>query len=275
MEIVASSASRGRAESIRSGRCDAVPISSGVWVRDLVSKTCGAKGFSTFTASFDVGSRLQYHSHGFSEAIVVLSGMAQVAVEGRRYFLKAYDCIHVPAGVAHEAVNPSRDSELLTLSAFASPETSRDLLDADFPLCERGLANPLPENPESIVRFENASIYELSKGTEFRDLFAGRFGSVGICGGYGKFRPNSSLPCHIHQYDESITIIDGEAVCLVQGNRYELSGCDTAFVPQGRPHRFLNNSISPMAMVWVYAGSEPERTLVDPAYCDGSLIWPS
>src|SRR6266496_324325 len=92
METGASSASRGRAESIRSGRCDAVPISSGVWVRDLVSKTCGAKGFSTFTASFDVGSRLQYHSHGFSEAIVVLSGMAQVAVEGRRYFLKAYDC---------------------------------------------------------------------------------------------------------------------------------------------------------------------------------------
>jgi hypothetical protein len=29
-----------------------------------------------------------------------------------------------------------------------------------------------------------------------------------------------------------------------------------------------------MAMIWVYAGTEPERSLVRPAYCDGTLVWP-
>ena len=134
------------------------------------------------------------------------------------------------------------------------------------PYRDRGTSRAFLGRAESIA----AEITE----DEFRDLFAGRFGSVGICGGYGRFQPEASLPCHIHKFDESITIVEGEAVCLVQGKRYRLSGCDTAFVPEGRPHRFLNHSDSPMAMIWVYAGTEPERSLVRPAYCDGTLVWP-
>jgi quercetin dioxygenase-like cupin family protein len=147
-------------------------------------------------------------------------------------------------------------------------------VDANFVVQERGLSISKPEDPEFIVRFDGAEVYELSPGADFRDLFAGRFGSVGICGGYGKFQPGASLPCHVHEYDESITIVEGQATCLVQGNRYQLSGYDTAFVPEGRPHRFINQSDLPMAMIWVYAGTEPERTLVEPAYCDGTLAWP-
>ncbi len=136
------------------------------------------------------------------------------------------------------------------------------------------MANPRKNNPESIVRFAHAEVYELSPGAEFRDLFAGRLGSAGICGGYRRFQPGRSLPCHVHEFDESITIVEGHALCLVEGNRYQVGGYDTAFVPEGKPHRFLNQSDAPMAMVWVYAGREPGRTLVDAAYCDGTLAWP-
>ena len=97
---------------------------------------------------------------------------------------------------------------------------------------------------------------------------------VGICGGYGRFQRGASLPCHIHQCDESITIVEGAATCLVQGKMYSLADYDTAFVPEGKPHRFLNNADGPMAMIWVYASSEPERTLLEPGYCDGGLAWP-
>jgi hypothetical protein len=30
-----------------------------------------------------------------------------------------------------------------------------------------------------------------------------------------------------------------------------------------------------MAMVWVYAGSEPDRQIVESGYCSGELAWPS
>ena len=162
---------------------------------------------------------------------------------------------------------------MVALLALASAVPSEEIVDQVFPIQDRGLSNPGEEDPESVVRFAQAEVYELSPGADFRDLFAGRLGAVGICGGYGRFQPGASLPCHVHQFDESITIIEGNALCLVQGNRYTVSGYDTAFVPEGRPHRFLNQSNAPMAMIWVYAGSEPGRMLVEAGYCDGTLPW--
>jgi hypothetical protein len=52
-------------------------------------------------------------------------------------------------------------------------------------------------------------------------------------------------------------------------------GCDTAFFAEDRRHRFLNQSKTEMAMVWVYAGTVPGRKLVDAAYCSGSLSGPA
>lgn len=263
-----------REESIVSGKGETFSLCPGVNFRKLVSEECGARGFSTGSAMFGPLATLSYHMHSFSEAITILSGEARLVVQGRSYHLSALDCVHLPAGVAHEVSNPSARTVMVAHSAFASADPSREFLDEKYGTRERWAANPKPDDPEHIVRFALADCYELSPGADFRDLFAGRFGSVGICGGYGRFRPGASLPCHWHKYDESITIIEGEAICLVQGKSYHLSDLDTALVPQGRPHRFLNQSQSPMAMVWVYAGSEPERTVVGPGYCDGTLLWP-
>lgn len=228
---------------------------------------------TTGTATFAPGERLIYHTHPFSEAVTVLEGEARFSVEGRTYRLHPLDCIHIPAGLAHEAINASTTAPLVVLSAFASSNPTRDLVRNQFVEKDRMERDPEVSDPEHISRFCASSIYELASGTEFRDLFAGRYGSVGICGGYAKFQPATSLPCHTHDYDESITIIEGEAICEVAGRQYRLSGCDTAFVPQGKPHRFLNESTRPMAMIWVYAGSEPSRNIVDVEYCTGSRTW--
>ena len=261
-------------ERIASGRCTplAIPL-RGIELREFVSNECGATAFSTGTATFQPKSELPYHIHGCSEVIIVLSSEAEVAVEGRTYRLGAYDCVHVPAGIAHR-VAPAADAPMVALYAFASAKPSRDFVDDDFRMTDCGYEQPLRTDPEHILRFATAEVYELSEGAFFRDLFAARFGAVGICGGYGMFRSGASLPCHFHKFDESITIVSGTAVCLVEGNRHELSGFDTAFVPVSRVHRFLNQSAEDMAMIWVYAGSEPERTIVDASYCSGEAPWP-
>lgn len=268
-----SSSSQIRAEAVLSGKVGTVMLSDGVSLRQFVSVACGAKGVSTGIVTFAPGVSLAYHKHPVSEAIIVLSGTARVSVEGRRYQLNPFDCIHVPGGKAHEVTNSATDAKLLAFSAFATDVVTRSFVQDSFDIHERGVLNPNPADPENTVRFHETAAYELSEGAVFVDLFASRFGSVGICGGYGRFAPGSSLPCHVHQFDESISIIEGEATCLVQGNRYQLSNCDTAFVPEGRPHRFLNLSNGQMGMIWVYAGSEPERTLVSPEYCDGTWNW--
>jgi quercetin dioxygenase-like cupin family protein len=263
-----------RKESIHSGTGAETQVSPGVSIREFVSAACTARGFSTGTATFQPGSLSGYHKHSFCETLTLLEGVAEVKVEGRSYLLQQFDCMCLPAGVAHAVTSGSDKSPAMLLWACASPAPSQEEVKKDFDVQERGSANPGKDDPESLVRFAEAEVYELSPGALFRDLFAGRLGSVGICGGYGRFQPGGSLPCHVHEYDESITIVEGEALCLVQGNRYPVSRYDTAFVPEGRPHRFLNQSTAPMAMVWVYAGTEPGRTLVEPEYCDGTLAWP-
>jgi quercetin dioxygenase-like cupin family protein len=158
--------------------------------------------------------------------------------------------------------------------AFGSAGPTRVLVKERSTFEDRGDDIPRPDDPEHLNRFASAEVYELSKGAWFRDLFAKRFGASGICGGYGRFSKGSSLPCHTHAYDESITILGGAAACQVQGSEYQLTGVQTAFVPQGKPHRFLNTGETDMEMLWVYAGDEPDRMVVDNQYCSGLLSWP-
>lgn len=206
--------------------------------------------------------------------MTVLEGHARVLVEGRSYRLRPMDCVHIPAHVAHQVDNEEERHSLLMLSAFASANPTRTSSDCSFPLQDRVLGLPSETDPETLIRFEQATRYELSPNTQFFDLFARRYGADGICGGFGRFLPGASLPCHFHDFDESITIVNGSAVCLVQGRRYELSGCQTVFIPRDIPHRFLNESDHAMAMIWVYAGDEPDRRIVPSEYCSAELVWP-
>ena len=255
------------------GRAPSDSTYAGVSLREFVSSSCGAVGFSTGTATFVPGAKLPYHTHEYSEAVTILAGEARVLVEGRMYQLGPLDCIHIPAAAAHSLVNSSTTEELIALWAFANASPSRQLVPDVYATIDRTRGNPNAEDPEHIVRQASAEKYELSEGAFFCDLFSARFGARGICGGCGVFTPGSSLPCHVHRYDESITIISGEAICKVAGRNYRLGGCDTAFVPEGQPHRFLNESSEVMTMVWVYAGDEPERTIIDARYCEGILPW--
>jgi quercetin dioxygenase-like cupin family protein len=263
-----------RREKIISGRSRSlVQIAPGVLLRELASEASGVQGMSTGLAVFSPASALPYHRHDVSEAFTVLSGEALAMVEGRTYRMGPLDCLHVPAGVAHSVINPSSKKKLMIHAAFGAVHPRRDFMKDSFRSVDRGYGVPDANDPEHIVRISKATRYKLANGTSFCDLFAGRFGSVGICGGYGEFQPGTGLPCHLHDYDESITIIKGAATCEVMGTHYKLTGYDTAMVPSGRPHRFLNESKDVMAMIWVYAGSEPQRTLLNARFCNGDWQW--
>jgi quercetin dioxygenase-like cupin family protein len=207
----------------------------------------------------------------FSEAVTVLTGELQFEVEGRRYRLRPLDAIHLPANVPHMATNISASVDCVCHVAFASDAPGRELCHSTFKTVKIGDGVAPAGVPEFVSRIDRVEKYALAPDAMFQDLFSSKTGSKGICGGYGVFQPGTSLPCHVHKYDESITIVSGAAICEAAGNRYTLSGCDTASVPEGMPHRFLNESNAPMAMIWVYAGGDPERTLVDAGYCTGAL----
>ena len=164
-------------------------LAEGITIREFCSGHSGAHGLATGMAIFAPGARFPYHQHKFSEALTILKGEALVWVEGRQYRLRDLDCVHLPAGVSHASANASDTDELEMHWAFATAEPRRTFVDETFAITDRDLAQPEPGDPEHIARFQNAETYPLADGTKFRDLFAGRFGSKGICGGYGEFQP--------------------------------------------------------------------------------------
>ncbi len=251
---------RGSAEPTRE-------LAPGVSALEFASSRLGAVGFSTGVVRFQKGAALTSHSHECGKSITVLAGECVVAIGSQVYDLRPFDSMHIAAGVPHTVKNLDDASAMLAHLAFSS--SAVDYIAADDALANTGCSGPKAVSPASLRRFCDAEEYELSSNAWFKDLFARRWGARGICGGYGRFAPGASLPCHTHLYDESITIVEGTASCLVAGRRYSLSGCDTALVPRGLPHRFINESDREMAMVWVYAGDEPERVIVENFRCSG------
>jgi quercetin dioxygenase-like cupin family protein len=121
---------------------------------------------------------------------------------------------------------------------------------------------------ERVNRFATAPRFEAGPNATFIDFFnRDLMPGIEMSGGHGVFQPGGRLPCHIHDFDESICIIEGVATCIVEGRKHPMSGCSTALQPRGRCHYFINESKGPMAMLWVYAGPVPERIVMRDDLC--------
>jgi 2-keto-3-deoxy-L-rhamnonate aldolase RhmA/quercetin dioxygenase-like cupin family protein len=246
------------------GKNAPIELAAGVALDCLVGKHNGARNLTTGLVTFEPKARLEYHTHPVSEAITLLSGTIVVGVEGREYALSQLDTIVIPRGVAHAAWNGSASGRGVAHVALASEAPSRELV--SMPFENRPMPNESAHIPgkERVVHFASATRFEAGPGTSFIDHFnKDLMPGIEMSGGYGLFQPGGRLPAHFHDFDESICIIEGTAVCVVEGRRYHQSGCNTALQPRGRVHYFINESKEPMAMIWVYAGPVPERIIVD------------
>jgi 2-keto-3-deoxy-L-rhamnonate aldolase RhmA/quercetin dioxygenase-like cupin family protein len=246
------------------GKNSPVELAPGVFLDCLVGAHNGARNLTTGLVTFKPQGRLPYHTHPVSESITVLSGSALVAVEGRDYSLNPLDTIVIPRGMPHSAWNASTVEQVMVHVALASESPTRDLVATDFE--SRPMSNGSPNLPgkELVIRFQTATRFEAGPGTSFIDHFnQSLMPGIEMSGGYGLFQPGGRLPAHFHDFDESICIIQGTSVCVVEGRRHTMANCSTALQPRGRVHYFVNESQEPMAMIWVYGGPAPERVLVD------------
>ena len=65
--------------------------------------------------------------------------------------------------------------------------------------------------------------YSPGANASFVDYFnADLVPGLEMSGGYGLFQQGGRLPAHLHDFDESICIVEGRATCVVEGRRYSL-----------------------------------------------------
>lgn len=241
-------------------------LGPGVALRPLVGAHNGALGLFTGLVTIEPRGEMPYFTRPCWAAVTVITGEAIVEVEGRRYRLGPLDCITIAPNIARRTVNLS--SEPATLHVALASErpalgrTTESFTEINEPDSSTGRAGS-----EHVTRGRPEARFALAPNAMFQDYFNAELGSRGICGGYGLFEPGARLPCHRHEFDESISIVEGRATCVVEGRRYDLSDNATALVPRGRCHYFINESDEPMAMIWVYASDMPDRIVMDESYC--------
>ena len=80
--------------------------------------------------------------------------------------------------------------------------------------------------------------------------------------GITAFDPGAKIGVHFHNCEESVMILEGEAVAEIDGQRHHLRAGDSTFIPPNVPHRFLNESDKLMRIFWIYADINASRTMV-------------
>jgi putative monooxygenase len=114
-----------------------------------------------------------------------------------------------------------------------------------------------------ILKFDELEVVDRGTGVKTRLLVHKELGSEHITSGFTRFDPGARIAVHWHNCDESVVVAEGKAVAEVDGKRFDMTQWDTTFVKAGVPHRFVNESDQPMAIIFTYASSNVTRTFAD------------
>jgi len=121
-----------------------------------------------------------------------------------------------------------------------------------------------------ITVFERTKPYELDRGVVFRDMQTRQTGTNVLSVGTATFEPARYLPCHRHNCEEVIVILEGDAFVDIAGTRTPMKVYDSSHVPEGVPHRFVNASKSERLMIlWIYSVGDVARLVTHYSECMG------
>lgn len=241
-----------------------VELQPGVSFKPLAGSFNGAKGLTTGTAPLDPEAFLDCHMHPCTEAVTVLEGIAEIAVEGRVYRLGPLDSIVIPRWLPHATRNPDSAKPARLHNTFGMSKPERELVPREFDRIE------MPEKSTGVLGLERITRYDSAKrgfragpGVEFIDCFNGELNpGIEISGGLIRLPAGESLPAHVLASDQSVCVLEGEVNCFVEGTRFRLSHLATAMIPRGRVHCVSAES-SKTVIVWACAEAIPNRIRLD------------
>ena len=76
--------------------------------------------------------------------------------------------------------------------------------------------------------------------------------------------PGATVPYHVHpNSEESMFLLEGELVGMLNGKRFRFSPGDCMIATQGLGHGFVNESYKPARVITMFPHTDPENTPMD------------
>jgi putative monooxygenase len=105
-------------------------------------------------------------------------------------------------------------------------------------------------------------VHDRGAGVRSIYLVTSNVGSRAMMTGLTLVKPGSSVPLHYHNCEETILVLEGEALVDLGGEVERLSPRDSTWVAAGVAHGLTNPGQRELTFVWMYPTIEPTRTIV-------------
>jgi quercetin dioxygenase-like cupin family protein len=114
-----------------------------------------------------------------------------------------------------------------------------------------------------LLKPESLPTHERGGGARTTPLVTKSVGTQSFITGYTAFDGGVEIPFHSHNCEESVVLMEGNAILDIDGLEYQLKPHDVTYIPPNVPHRFRNVSkTEPMKILWIYASVDATRTLM-------------
>lgn len=125
----------------------------------------------------------------------------------------------------------------------------------------------IPQDKKAVVlRPSEIKTHERGGGARTTPLVTTSVGATSFINGMTTFAPGAAIPFHSHNCEESVILLEGEAMLDIYGESVPVQPLDTTWVPADVSHRFRNLSDTrPMKIFWTYGRADATRTLTETA----------
>ena len=114
-----------------------------------------------------------------------------------------------------------------------------------------------------IIQYKDVNSIDRGDGVMDAEIVGAGAGATRLSSGIVTYPPGTTVPLHIHNAEESAIVIEGEAICEVDGESHNLTTYDGVFIAPGGRHHFINKGKRPVKILWSYATINVARTYVE------------
>ena len=126
------------------------------------------------------------------------------------------------------------------------------------------MTSNVSERKAVVMRPSALPAHERGGGARTTALVSPSIGATAFINGITSFAPGSAIPFHSHNCEESVMLLEGDAMLDIDGQEVRLQALDTTWIPPNVSHRFRNLSATqPMKIFWIYARVDATRTITE------------